>query len=494
MAAATNFPILILLVLLVSSFMMPIIKRTRTVKLLSISAILLCLVLSLLTLQHVAQTGAFVYKVGHFEAPWGNEIKIGYLESIMSIMFTSIAALIIWASIYSVEYEIKEKNIRLYYTLCGVLLASLLGIVYSNDIFNCFVFIEISSIAASGIVVVKDKKENIKAAIKYLILSSLGSGLILMSIAFLYSITGNLNMDYIHQELVKVNVNGLYRNTLVISLGLFTVGVGVKSAMFPLHMWLPDAHTYAPSSSSAMLSSLVLKAYIILYIKIVYRIFGIEIVSTLQVLDIVLILGAIGMLAGSILAILQKDLKRMIAYSSVAQIGYIFFGIGLGNVLGLVAAIFHILSHALTKAALFLVAGNIIQETHSKEISSLKGIGIEMPITMGIFTACSLSMVGIPLFIGFNSKWNFALAIIDSNRILFIAVLVASSVLNAAYYLPIIVNGFFGEENIKNKVFRSKEKAIRVLLPELILAFAIIYFGISSKGIMELIAKSISGL
>ena len=340
MVVATNFPLLILLILFLSSFMMPIIKSVRTVKWLSLSAILICLVLSVLTLQHVEYIGAFFYKVGHFEAPWGNELKIGYLEAMMSILFTAIAALITWASFFSVDYEIQKEKIKLYYTLCGMLLASLLGILYSNDIFNCFVFIELSSIAACGIVVVKDKKENIKAGIKYLILSSLGSGLVLMGIAFLYSITGNLNMDYIHQELVKVS--GLYRNTLIISLGLFTIGLGVKSAMFPLHMWLPDAHTYAPSTSSALLSSLVLKAYILLYIKIIYRVFGIDIVKSLQVLEIVLILGAVGMLFGSILAIMQKDLKRMIAYSSVAQIGYIFFGIGLGNILGLTAAIFHI--------------------------------------------------------------------------------------------------------------------------------------------------------
>ncbi len=492
MTAATNFPLLILLTLLLSAFVMPILKRTQTVKRLSLAAIILCMLLSVLTLVYVAQTGAFVYKVGHFEAPWGNELRIGYLESIMSILFTFVSALITWASFYSTGYEIKEKNIKLYYTLSNILLAALLGIVYSNDIFNCFVFIEISSIAACGIIVVKDSKENIKAAIKYLILSSLGSGLVLMGIAFLYSITGNLNIDYIHQELVKVS--GLYHNTLIVALGLFTVGLGVKSAMFPLHMWLPDAHTYAPSSSSAMLSSLVLKAYIILYIKIIYRIFGIEIVKTLPILEIVLILGAAGMLAGSVLALLQKNLKRMIAYSSVAQIGYIFFGIGLGSTLGLIAAVYHIISHALTKAALFLVAGNIIEGTHSKEIGRLKGIGIEMPMTMGIFVVCALSMVGIPLFIGFNSKWNFALAIIGSNRFLFIAVLVASSLLNALYYLPILINAFFGEENTKNMVYRSKEKSAYELLPVLILASAIIYFGISSKGIIDLIAKSVSGL
>jgi multicomponent Na+:H+ antiporter subunit D len=184
----------------------------------------------------------------------------------------------------------------------------------------------------------------------------------------------------------------------------------------------------------------------------------------------------------------------MIAYSSVAQIGYIFFGIGLGNILGLTAAIFHIISHALTKSALFLVAGNIIERIHSKEISKLKGIGIEMPVTLGVFVVCALSMIGIPLFIGFNSKWNFALAIIDSHRIVFIAVLLASSLLNALYYLPIIINAYFGEENIKDKVYMSKEKSMKALVPLLILAFAIVYFGISSNGLIDLITKSISGL
>jgi multicomponent Na+:H+ antiporter subunit D len=472
--------------------MMPVLKHVKAVKWLALSSILLCLVLSVLTLIYVQQTGTFLYKVGHFEAPWGNELKIGYLESMMSIMFTSIAAIITWASFYSADHEIKEKNIKLYYTLCGMLLASLLGILYSNDIFNCFVFIELSSIAACGIVVVKDKKENIKAGVKYLILSSLGSGLVLMGIAFLYSITGNLNINFIHQELVKVK--DLYHNTLIISLGLFTVGLGVKSAMFPVHIWLPDAHTYAPSSSSALLSSLVLKAYILLYIKIIYRVFGIEIVKSLPILEIVLFMGAAGMIFGSVLALLQKDLKRMIAYSSVAQIGYIFFGIGLGNILGLIAAIFHIISHALTKSALFLIAGNIIERIHSKEISKLKGIGIEMPITLGVFVVCALSMVGIPIFAGFNSKWNFALAIIDSNKVLFIAVLVASSLLNALYYLPIIINAYFGEENTKDKVYMSKEKPMGALLPILILAVAIVYLGISSNGIIDLIAKSVSSL
>jgi multicomponent Na+:H+ antiporter subunit D len=200
------------------------------------------------------------------------------------------------------------------------------------------------------------------------------------------------------------------------------------------------------------------------------------------------------MLYGSIMAILQKNLKRMIAYSSVAQIGYIFFGIGLGNELGLTAAVFHIITHALTKSALFLIAGNVIEKINSREISQMKGIGIEMPVSFAIFTICGLSMVGIPLLAGFSSKWSFALAIIDSERIYLIILLLASSLLNALYYLPIIINAYFGEENLQDKLFKSKEKPVAQLLPAMALALVIIYFGINSGRILEFISLSINSI
>lgn len=492
MAIVRNFPLLIILVLLISAFIMPMLKSNSRIKKLSIVTMSISVIFSAFILNYVQSYGMFKYEVGHFAAPWGIELRIGHFEAYISILFTFISLLIIWASVYSIDHDVKEKRIPLYYTLCSLLIASLLGIVYSNDIFNCFVFIEISSIASCGIVAIKDKKENIKAALKYLILSTLGSGLVLMGIAFLYSITGNLSMEFIQKELLLVYSN--YKNTTLISLGLFTAGLGVKSAMFPMHIWLPDAHTSAPSPSSAILSSLVLKAYIVLFIKVLYRMFGHEIICTLPVLDIVLLLGITGMIMGSILALLQRDIKRMIAYSSVAQIGYIFMGIGLGNTLGLVAAVFHILSHAFTKAALFLVAGNIIEMTGNRDISKMKGIGVEMPISLGIFVVSAFSMIGIPLFAGFNSKWNFALAIIDSNRLIIVAFLLASSLLNAFYYLPIVINAFFGDENLKDKVFKSKERPISSLLPILILSFAVIYFGIASKSVINLITTGITNL
>ncbi len=485
---ARNFPLLTIMILLICSFIMPIVKEAKTFKKLSIISMGASVVLNISTLIYIKYDGSFFYRVGHWDAPWGIELHIGMIEIIIGILFTLVASLVIWYSFYSVDTEIPKEKIRFYYLLINILIASLLGIVYSNDLFNSFVFIEVSTLASCGIVVIKDKKENIKATLKYLILSILGSGLFLMGIAFIYSITGNLNMTFIHNELAEIYIK--YQNTILISLALFTVGLGVKSAMFPLHIWLPDAHSNAPSTSSALLSALVLKAFVFMLIKILLRVFSLEIVIQYRVLDLLLILGSIGMIFGSVLAIMQKNIKRVIAYSSVAQMGYIFYGIGLGNSLGLTISIFHIISHALTKSTLFLAVGSMMEQT-GKNLSDLKGIGKEMPVTLGIFTIGAFSMVGIPILPGFISKWYFALATIDASKLIYLGVILLSSLLNAVYYFPIIINGYFGEENLKGKVFMSKNKPVKELLPVLILTVGIILVGIFNKGIINAINKSL---
>jgi multicomponent Na+:H+ antiporter subunit D len=278
-----------------------------------------------------------------------------------------------------------------------------------------------------------------------------------------------------------------YPDAILIALGLFTIGLGVKAAMFPLHSWLPDAHSSAPTTSSAILSSLVLKGYVYLLIKIFYRVFGLEIITQFPVLKIIMILGGFGMIMGSVFAIFQKELKRVIAYSSVAQMGYIFFGIGLGTKLGFTIAIFHMIGHAVTKSALFLLSGAIIHNSGHKNVEDLKGIGKEMPLTLFLFLLAALSMVGIPVLPGFISKWYLALASIESGNLFLILIIVASSLLNAVYYLPIIINGFFGEENLSDKIYKSKAMEIKKIMPVIMLIAAMIYVGIASKGIIAII-------
>ncbi|SHK00244.1 complex I subunit 5 family protein [Tepidibacter formicigenes] len=479
-----SFPLIITLMLFISSFFMPLIKNKSTIKAISLLTTFVSSILSFFTFLYVKVNGEFKYKIGHFEAPWGIEFNIGIIETIMSILFTMVCFFVIWYSIYNIENDITEKKVPLYYLLINVLLASLLGMNFTNDIFNAFVFIEVSTLASCGIIIVKDNKETVKATIKYIVLSSLGSGLILMGIAFLYSITGNLNMDFIHSELIKIWMS--YKRITLISIGFFTIGLGIKGAMFPLHVWLPDAHSSSPTSSSAILSSLVVKGAVLLLIKVLYRVFGIIIISNIPVLNLILLLGSAGMIMGSVLAIFQKNVKRVIAYSSVAQMGYIFFGIGLGNKLGLAISIFHIIGHGFIKSALFLSVGSMMQKT-GKKVSELRGVGKEMPITLGLFTLGALSMVGIPILPGFLSKWNFAIASIQSGKVYLLSIILISSLLNVVYYFPIVINGYFGNENLEGKVYMSKEKSIFELMPIISLMTGMILLGIGSNSIINMI-------
>ncbi|MGK0467278.1 complex I subunit 5 family protein [Clostridium sp.] len=480
-----SFPLAIILVLFITAFMMPLIKNTKIVKMISLISMAIVMILAMLNLSFVIKNGEYLYRIGHYNAPYGIEFRIGIIEAMMGLLFTFVALMIIWYSIYSIEKEIKESKLGLYYLLINILIGSLLGVVYSNDLFNCFVFIEVGTLASCGTIIVKDKKENIRATLKYLIMSCLGSGLVLMGIAYLYSMTGYLNINYIHEELIKSYLN--YPNAVLISIVLFIIGLGVKSAMFPLHNWLPDAHSNAPSSSSAILSSLVLKAFVLLLIKILYRLYGMEILHHYSVLNIILILGSLGMIMGSVFAIFQKNVKRVIAYSTVAQMGYIFLGVGLGTDIGVSVAIFHIIGHALTKSALFLLVGAMIEQTGHKTLEHLKGIGREMPLTLGLFSLAALSMIGIPMLPGFISKWYLSLATIAAGETILIAVILISSLLNAVYYAPIVINGFFGEDNMEGKVYKSKSKPIKEMIPVIFLVGSMIYVGIASRGIINLI-------
>ena len=478
-------PLLTIFILMITAFIVPIIKEKKYVYRVGILSFLFVFILSLFNLFNVINIGGFIFTIGHFSAPFGIVFKIDYIESIISLLFSFVMLMVIWYSRYSLEKEIKENKVKYFYTLSLLLLASLLGIVYTYDIFNGFVFLEVSTLSAAGIIIAKDKKENIKSAMKYLILSTLGSGLILMSIAFIYSITGHLSMEYIHSELIlKATSN---QDIILISLILFTVGLGIKGAMFPLHIWLPDAHSSAPSPSSAILSALVIKAPIIFMLKIFYMAYGFDIVSSTNIFNLILIFGSLGMILGSLFARRQTEIKRMIAYSSVAQMGYIFFAIGLGNELGFLMAIYHIIAHAVTKSSLFLAVGSIIEQSGFKKIDEIRGIGKEMPVTLAIFSVSAFSMIGIPVLPGFISKWNLSLASISSGKYYLLGIILLSSLLNAAYYFPIIINGYFGEDNLDGKVFKSKSKPIKELVPLIVLTLVMIITGFYSGKIIELI-------
>lgn len=480
-----SFPLLMIILPYILSFLGILFFKNKVSRVAATLTSIILLIMSVLLLNYTIANGSFIYNAGHFEAPWGIELSISAVEAVFAVLFSFIYAVVTWYSYDTVPKEIDRGRIKIYYFLTNILMGSLLGVIFTNDIFNAYVFIEIGTLASCGIIVIKNKKDNFISTIKYLILSSLGSGLFLMAIAFIFSITGNLNMSFINQEIV--NNYSEYTNVILVSTALFTIGLGIKSALFPLHTWLPDGHSSAPTTSSALLSSLVIKAFFFLYVKVIYRTLGADIPEVRYIFNVLLILGCAGMLYGSILAIGQRELKRTIAYSTVAQMGYVFFGMGLGTTMGLVFAYYHVIAHAVAKSILFLSAGSMTIEGKTKYINQINGLGKKMPLEFFAFTLASMSMVGIPMLPGFVSKWNLASEVAMEGNYLLVAIVLISGLLNAFYYFPIIVRGFF--MNSKEEITPGKKitpiYSINRAIPLLILSIGLVYAGVRSEIIIN---------
>ena len=313
--------------------------------------------LSICTLLYMLLIGEpFVYVMGKFPAPWGNEIRAGILEALLALFFCVIMLLSLFGGRHKLLEEVEEGKTYLYYVLSDLLLSSLLALIYTNDMFTAYVFVEINTISACGLIMIRQNGRTIEAAVRYMIMSLLGSGLLLLGLCMLYDLTGHLLMSNMKESVALLAASGNYGIPLVVSIVMMSVGLCIKSALFPFHAWLPDAYGYSTVSSAAILSALVSKGYIFLLIKIIYRVIGFNIYHDTRIIDILFVFGLMGMIFGSLSAIRENDVRRMVAFSSVAQIGYIYMGFGMGTQEGMTASIFHILSHAATKSLLFIAA------------------------------------------------------------------------------------------------------------------------------------------
>lgn len=400
-------------------------------------------IMSYEVLLHTLRTGEYyVYWMGHFPAPFGNEIRIGVFEALMAVMFSLVMLLSLMGGLKHIFHDVEPTKINSYFLKINLLFSSILALIYTNDLFTAYVFVEINTIASCAIVMLRRHKETLVATTRYLIMSLLGSGLFLIGICILYDITGHLLMPNIKESVAALAASGQYRLPLEMIICLFSIGMAIKSALYPFHSWLPDAHGSSTSSSSAILSGLVLKGYIILLIKIFYRVIGIDVIYQTKAVNVLFVMGLLAMVMGSFNSLKERDLKRMIAYSSVAQIGYIYMGIGLGSSMGMVAACFHILAHAVTKPMLFCAAGGFMEVSGgSKHFRDIHGAGWRNLLAGIAFVVGSLSMIGIPFMAGFVSKMYFAAASLQmpGKTIPALAVLSVSTVLNALYYVPAIM-------------------------------------------------------
>lgn len=489
-----NFPFFSILLSLFSGTVCSVLPA-KAAKVVNRVVIIVVGLLSLCLLLYLLSTGeAFVYWMGHFPAPWGNEIRAGILEAGMALFFCIIMYLSMAGGAHKLYDEVDESKHNLYYILVNLLLSSLLALVYTNDMFTAYVFVEINTISACGLIMIRQVGRTIEAAVRYMIMSLLGSGLLLFGLCIMYDLTGHLLMSNMKESVGLLVVNGEYQIPLIVSIALMCVGLCIKSALFPFHAWLPDAYGYSTVSSAAILSSLVSKGYIFLLIKIIYRVIGFNVFNSTRIIDVLFVFGLMGMIFGSISAIQENDIRRMIAFSSVAQIGYIYMGFGMGTQAGMVASVYHILSHAATKSLLFIAAIGLTEVSGgSRKFADLTGAGYRNKWAGVAFTAGSLSMVGIPLFSGFISKLLFAQAAVqvEGKMLASLIVLGISTVLNAVYFMKTVIRIYTstGDSPYENITF-GKMKIHAITLMFFILLNVLL--GVSSQPVVDLIERGLS--
>lgn len=438
-----NIPLWCVIASLLTSAVCSVLPE-RAARRLSLGVVLASTALQACLLANLIPYGeSYVYTMGHFSAPWGNEFRAGVLEALSALSLEVILLLSLVGGLTRIREQVASDRQNLYWTVIALVQTALLAMIYTNDCFTAYVFIEIMTIGACTLITARTKGRTLVAATRYMIMNLLGSGLFLLGLVMLYGLTGHLLMSNMQEGIRKIVEHGEYTQPLTVVLILMTMGLCIKSALFPFHTWLPDAYGYSTPSSSAILSSVVSKCYIFLLIKVIYRVIGFEFYASTHITDLLLLFGCAGIIMGSVSALREKDIRRMISFSSVAQIGYIYMGIGLGTAAGMQAAVFHIYAHAAAKAMLFLASSGLSRVSgESKMFRDLRGAGIRYPVAGVAFVVGALSMVGIPFMGGFISKLNFSIAAMDMSQrkmLLVLFVLVVSTTLNTIYFLKTVI-------------------------------------------------------
>ena len=444
-------------------------------------------------LWQTLSTGPISYHLGGWEPPWGIEYRVDALSGFVLVLVSAVGAVIMPFAHRSVAFEIEEGRQAWFYCMYLLCLTGLLGITITGDAFNAFVFLEISSLATYVLIALGSDRRALLSAFQYLIMGTIGATFYVIGIGLLYLLTGSLNMVDIAARLGPAWAE--HSRAVVAALAFVTVGVSLKLALFPLHVWLPNAYAYAPSWVTAFLSATATKVAIYLLVRFYFSIFGVAIdFRALPITEIIIALSVAAMFVASFIAVFETNLKRMLAFSSVAQIGYITLGIGLANQAGLTGGLVHIVNHALMKAALFLAVGAIFYRAGTVQLKELAGIGRKMPLTMATFTIAGFGLVGTPGTAGFISKWYLALGAFDKGWWVLVFLIVGSSLIALVYVGRVLEVAWLREPS--PQVAQASDPPLSMLVPFVVLAAATIYFGIDTEwtaGIAGTTAKALLG-
>ncbi len=428
--------ILIPLVFFAGALLIPLLERWRKgcAHGLAVASAAVGAVLAVTGLIGVSSGGTLRYPVSGWAPPIGIELVLDPLSAFLSVLVTCVALLVLIHSGSVVRRELPGKAMP-FYSAALLLVGGLLGITVTGDMFNLYVFLEISSLASYALLALGDRRAPV-SAFRYLILGSVGASFYLLGLGFVFMITGSLNMADL--RLILSNLES--SPPLLVGLVLIATGIGLKMALFPMHSWLPDAYTHASSTATALIAPIGTKVAAYILIRIFFFVLDPDFASgEIPLTTVIGYLGAAGILWGSILAVAQTDLKRMLAYSSVGQIGYIALGIGLASPMGLIGAVLHTLNHAAMKGCLFLVSANFLSRLGHADIRRFDdSTRVRMPWTAAGFTVAALSMIGLPPFAGFFSKWYLILGSVEQSNWVFVIVILTSSLLTAVYFFRLI--------------------------------------------------------
>jgi len=431
------------------------------------------------------EVGTTIYKMGGWAPPHGISLVIDALNAPIIVLIAVMSLITVFYALPATVAEIKPNKRAPFYAAFLLCIAGLLGMVVTGDAFNVFVFLEVSSISTYVLVAMGAARDRraLSAAYNYLILGSIGATFFVIGIGFLYMETGTLNMADMAR--ILANLDGGSRVAKV-AFGFIIIGLGLKLAMFPLHTWLPGAYAYAPTPVTAFLASTATKAALYLLLRFTFFVFDPSFAYVANVLMYILVgLGVIGMFFASLQAIFQTDVRRMLAYSSVAQVGYMLLGIGIATTASISAGYLHLLNHAIIKCGLFLALGAMWYRFGITRTEDFQGLGKTMPLTMGAFTVSGLSLIGVPFTAGFVSKLNLTLAAAAAGWWWAVGVIMLASILALVYIGRVLLLAYFQEAPmIDGKVVARNEAPWTMLLPMWILALASIFIGFESDAIV----------
>ena len=476
-----HLPVLLIVIPLVAAPLCVLVPNRQLTRLMALLVCWLTFGISVALLAKVMVGGPISYDLGGWKAPYGIVYVVDYLSAFVMLFVSGMAAIVLTWSGPSIEDEIPRSKHYLFYSTWLLCMAGLLGICITGDLFNVFVFLEISSLSSYALISLGKTRRATLSAFQYLVMGTIGATFVLIGIGLLYQMTGTLNMADIATQLEKVRKfdgsTWVGSRTMLVAFAFMTVGLSIKMAVFPLHSWLPNAYTWAPSTVTCFIAATATKVSVYAFVRVIYGIFTPRFAFEVMPLGTaMMVFCLVGIFIASISAIFQSNIKRLLAYSSIAQIGYMLLGISMATPKGLAAGIVHMFNHALIKGGLFMVVGCFVLRIGSSKIDDLRGLGKTMPWTSFAWVIGGLGLIGVPVTAGFVSKWMLLTAAVDAQRWWVAGLMLISSLLAVIYVWRIVEVLYFSEPS--EKALQAREAPMVMLVTTYLVIGATIVFGV----------------